>query len=611
MDDGQTHSLTARRRRIEIALMVLISIANFYLVQLALFSNPFADITLRAQLYNMLLSVLFTFVLFEISGRLNVALQIATLVALGWAIGNYYLVAFRGTPVALSDFLCFGIASEVAGNYDYSLDTRPAFVCITLVTMAVFERFLYLRTRSKGPRRAFLAVAGACVLAVGLVAPTASAVSSALGMIDDEADPERMAATNGLTVQFFQNSCHGRVHMVRGYDEGEADEILGAYPPDASEAETDEQDDSANTGASQTHPNIIMVMNESFSDLAVVCDFSTNKDYMPYTHSLMAGADNTRSGNLDVSVLGGKTANSEFECLTGNSMFCMPRYSIPYLTYVRQPCYSLASYLEGYGYETIAMHPYIASGWRRDEVYSLLGFQQEKFLDDFSEENRADTLRGYMTDSAAYRQIIEEYESKPEGTPLFCFEVTIQNHSSYSANPEQSDFVPDITVQGTDDSETVGYLSLIERSDSALQELIDYFSQQQEPTIIVFFGDHQPSNAVVEPLLELNGMSVDDLDDETQRNRYRVPYVIWANYDIPEATGEELSANYLSVQTLRYAGLPTTGYFAYLSDLEQDYPVISSCVVRDAQGNVVSDTSGNSDLMEYRNLARYEVFGKK
>lgn len=40
------------------------------------------------------------------------------------------------------------------------------------------------------------------------------------------------------------------------------------------------------------------------------------------------------------------------------------------------------------------------------------------------------------------------------------------------------------------------YLSLIKKSDTALQELIEYYSQVDEPTIICIFGDHQPSGGV-------------------------------------------------------------------------------------------------------------------
>ncbi len=36
------------------------------------------------------------------------------------------------------------------------------------------------------------------------------------------------------------------------------------------------------------------------------------------------------------------------------------------------------------------------------------------------------------------------------------------------------------------------YLNMIKMSDKALKELVHYFEKVDEPTVIVFFGDHQP-----------------------------------------------------------------------------------------------------------------------
>ena len=90
-------------------------------------------------------------------------------------------------------------------------------------------------------------------------------------------------------------------------------------------------------------------MNESFSDLNVLGDFTTNEDYMPYLHSLQNGAENTVTGYLNVSVCGGNTANTEFEFLTGNSMAFLPqgKYSVSAVHYERTP--ALPAYLASLG----------------------------------------------------------------------------------------------------------------------------------------------------------------------------------------------------------------------------------------------------------------------
>lgn len=99
-------------------------------------------------------------------------------------------------------------------------------------------------------------------------------------------------------------------------------------------------------------------MNEAFSDLSVLGEFTTNKEYLPFIQSL---TDNTVKGNVYVSVKGGNTPNSEFEFLTGTSMAYLPAGSIPYQQYINSDTPSMVSQLEELGYSTTAMHPYPAS----------------------------------------------------------------------------------------------------------------------------------------------------------------------------------------------------------------------------------------------------------
>ena len=73
-------------------------------------------------------------------------------------------------------------------------------------------------------------------------------------------------------------------------------------------------------------------MNEAFSDLSVINEFSTNEDYMPFIHSLN---ENTIKGSLYMSIFGSGTCNSEFEYLTGNSMSFLRNGIIAYTQVVK------------------------------------------------------------------------------------------------------------------------------------------------------------------------------------------------------------------------------------------------------------------------------------
>jgi len=350
-------------------------------------------------------------------------------------------------------------------------------------------------------------------------------------------------------------------------------------------------------------PNIIVIMDEAFSDLAVRGDFTTNEDYMPFIHRLQQGAENTRTGYLNVSVLGGNTANTEFEFLTGNTIGFLPQGSVAYQQYVQKETPSLASYLKELDYHTVAIHPYYASGWDRDRVYPLLGFDEFLSQDDFTNPKR---IRNYISDESSFAKIIELYENKKEGEPLFVFNVTMQNHSGYEE--EFHNFTPDITVDGIDSKALSMYLSLVKQTDSALQGLIDYFSQADEDTMIVFFGDHQPTTYVSNPILRNNKVNPETLTDEENLLKYKVPYVIWSNFDIEEQTDGETSANYLAMDVLENCDLPLPALQSSLTGLRKEYPVISAAGVREADGTLTTVKQCGEALNDYRSLEYYLLF---
>ncbi len=351
---------------------------------------------------------------------------------------------------------------------------------------------------------------------------------------------------------------------------------------------------------SSENPNIIVVMNESFSDLGVLGDFKTNQDYMPFIHAIY---DNTIKGNLFVSVLAGNTANSEYEFLTGDSMAFLPAGSVPYQQYINKSMPTLVSALNSLGYRTIGMHPYNASGWDRDEVYEYFGFNEIYFAPNFKNPTR---IRKYISDETTFEKIIELYEEKPKNEKLFVFDVTMQNHSGYSQ--EYENFSPSISLEGITGKGTVNYLSLVKVTDDAFEKLINYFSKADEDTIILMFGDHQPSDYVANPIIKANGGS-DDWTLEQQQNRYIVPFVLWANYDIPEQQIDKISLNYLSGILMQTAGLELTPYQKYLTKLREDYPVITANIYIDKDGNmnqitddVIKDKLNDYSILQYNHL---------
>lgn len=314
-------------------------------------------------------------------------------------------------------------------------------------------------------------------------------------------------------------------------------------------------------------PHIIVIMDEAFSDLSVVGEFSTNVEVMPFISSLK---ENTISGYALTSAYGGSTANSEYEFLTGNSLAWLSPNVIPYQQYIRSSTYSMVSYLKAsFNYKCISMHPFQSSGWNRPIAYEHLGFDECYFVEDFPQINY---IREYVSDQEMFEFLIGTFETH-KANHLFLFGVTMQNHGDYTYAGENYTKSISLNDYGSEFPEVEQYLSLIHETDKAAERMISYFQGVDEDVLIVFFGDHQPK--INESFYEtIGGTTADTLDE--QQKRYAVPFFIWANYDIEEEYIECTSLNYLSSYVYDAAGIDLPPYNQFLREMEETIPAINA-----------------------------------
>lgn len=582
----------------------IVPIISFYLME-AFEHNALAEVRQEAQWFNILIFELIAWTLYLLIGRMTTALRIELALALAFGLTNHYVMAFRSTPFVPWDLLSVRTAASVAQNYDFTPTPRMIVVTVLFVLLMVAVCVLRKVPRIKLPIR--LGSAVLCGLALCLFVNTLQqeTFQNKHYLYPFLFTPAYMTKVNGMAVTFAMDLAYVAVDKPEGYSAEEAQKTLEQYGNTDNVFADDEENtnDSKNRGEDANNkdlPNIIVIMDEAFSDLAVVGDLETNEDYMPFMHKMQQGADHTITGYAQVSVCGGNTANSEFEFLTGNTMSFLPSGSIPYQQYITKDTPSLASYLASLGYETYAQHPYYASGWNREKVYPLLGFEHLNFIDDYANKTY---VRKYVSDDADMQHIIDTYENKEDGKPAFIFNVTMQNHGGYT--DAFSDLSEDVHATNYNSEVLDRYLSLIRLTDQSLEKLVDYFSNVDEKTVIVFFGDHQPSDTVAAQVQDSMLLPGESVPDEQLRKRYLVPYLVWANYDIDGATQQNTSLNYLSAEVLKAAGVPTDAYQNFLLDLQKSYPVMSAAGRTDA-----SDADENM-LNTYKKLQYYNLFETK
>ncbi|MCD7837100.1 MAG: LTA synthase family protein [Lachnospiraceae bacterium] len=588
--------ITRERYSACIAMLVCPAI-TFYLFDLYT-NNPFTDMQLKIQLLNIAFYIIVELMLLGVFGRARTAMMLQTAVFMILGLANYYVVSFRSTPIMPWDIFSIKTAGSVADNYSYKLEWEALLVLAGFVLLLVIESRFKMKAPAKKRKRLAITVASAALLYFYVALVQNDSFHSDFGLYDKLFTPAVMSMRDGNAVAFIMELKYINVDKPESYSAEAMEEFYNKL------SASDGDYNAALEAPSSVHrPNIIVIMDEAFSDLSVLGDFETNEDYMPFIHSLQQGADNTVTGTLNVSVLGGNTANTEFEFLTGNTMAFLPSGSVAYQQYVKNETPSLASYLKALGYSTIAVHPYNASGWDRNRVYPLLGFDSFYSLKNFSNTKK---IRDYVSDESDFEKLKSLYEAKEEGEPLFIFNVTMQNHSGYDT--AYDNFTPDVTVEGAKSQALSMYLSLIRRTDSAFEDLIKYFENQEEDTVIVFFGDHQPTAYVSNPILRSNNVEPNSLTEEETLLRYKVPYVIWANFDIDESTGTETSVNYLMTELLEKAGLPLPPYQSFLSELREDYPVISAVSVSDSEGELSTVGECREELELYNSLQYYLLF---
>lgn len=623
LEEGKKFSWNVVWSIVRVILFSIVPIILFYLME-SYEHKAWEEVRSLAQVYNIILFELIAWILFFLTGSGRVALQIETAIACLYGIVNHYIMEFRSTPFVPWDIFSIKTAVSVADNYDFTpskemLLTTGVFVVLFLALGFVKYHFSYKISLRTIPLICLSVVLG---VFVGLLQDDDFQTESYLYPF--LFTPSHMTKVNGMAVTFAMNLEYVYVEKPDGYSEERAEEILACYQNgesiledileeiDSSISEelkrnifiedmvngtiskgnliedtkngieqnisedisnkTNSSEDTTKESEVSTLkdiqdknklPNIIVIMNEAFSDLSVLGDFTTNEDYMPFLHTLQNGYENTITGNMMVSVCGGNTANSEFEFLTGHTMDFFPMGSIPYQQYIKEETPSMAQQLADLGYVTYGIHPYNASGWNRDTVYPNLGFFKSLFLQDFTNRKY---IRNYVSDATAYQKIIDIYEQKDVNTPLFAFEVTMQNHGGYTDLYEN--FTTDIFVEEFSHPALDQYLSLLKVSDAELQNLISYFEKEEEDTIIVFFGDHQPSDYVVNPILRINGVNTSNMTTEEAQLRYIVPYVIWANFDIAEETNADTDISYLGAKVLETAGIQTNGYQKFLLEMQ-------------------------------------------
>ncbi|MCQ9209952.1 LTA synthase family protein [Granulicatella seriolae] len=490
---------------------------------------------------------------------------VTLLICLVAGIVNKMMIDVRDMPLQYYHLKQFRDAANVADVVNIEFDNQIIISIVITLAFVLFILFLPVKPYEihwlkRIPIMVIMTVAAYFIFpsAVSIIANRTTTTLNFWKMYQTYSE-------NGAALSFVDFYNQSKLTVPEGYSVAKVDEILEGY---TSPQPTTQQ------------PNIILIQNESQMDVMRYRDDFVSPDPMAFQHSL---AENTIHGDLYVSVFGGGTANTEYEVLTSNSLAILPPNTFPYQQLITENRSSYARLLGSFGYDTIALHPNNRRNYNRDKVWNYLGFDKQYFFDSTPDLKSLFPLsneRMFVSDKSLFEGVASLYDKKTSNKPMFTFVVTMQGHGGYQTGAVASEVQVGVNAKGLEAENE--YFTSVKKTDEAFAELVSHFQKYPEPTVIIMYGDHQPALSQVFYSSIFTG--------DYKENKYVSPFVVWANFDIPESSGVPLSPNYLipyTIDRLKESQYPlnTSAFYNFLAEMEKGYPVMTTWGYFDADGN--------------------------
>lgn len=549
------------------------------------------------------LVVFFVFLFFyAITPRLWIGAFLTSLLFISLGLVNFFKLDYRGDPLMPWDLILGKQALNILPSIQ--LKITPSIIFI-LICLGLILYGLYMKKEIPIPKTGHLFLGFSSLLCLYLIINGIFLNEDQLKKLDIDDIKWNQSVNyqhNGFLTGFLINIKNILIEVPPLYSQKTNDAFLAYYNPN--------DHDPGIPSVTEKTPNIIMIMNESFSDPTQLPNLTFSADPLPTIHYLQETAI---SGNLFVSEFGGGTSNTEFEVLTGHKTMFLPTGATPYQQYVKKETFALPHHLKTLGYDTLAIHPYEKWFWARDQVYPYLGFN--RFIGDVDFEDPLIKDGNFISDESAVNEVIKQYEFRKEtDTPFFTFLVTMANHGAYSEKVyPHFDITLSSELLSEENKKNLNqYVQGVYDADAALNALIQYFSNIPEPTIIIMFGDHRPSfGSDYETYRDLNYISQGELQDEDYYKLYTTPFVLWRNTPLEKEDLGLVDANMLTPTLFNKVGIPLPHYWEILLENEYYLPNQNNYIKIEENGEIRKESSEEEENVNQLHwLIQYdELFG--
>ncbi len=523
------------------------------------------------------------------------SISVGILGTLVWLLSSveYFKFGVSGTHFVVSDMIVF--LSGATAALDSYVDIRFNFLmilhAIILLLLCFLCAYFKLQLRFQTPFPKAGGAIALCMMVLFFAYPTcANAVYHAFGVDNEKSRniymTNRKYESNAFFATFLQSvteTVENSFEMPDDYSEEKVEKTLSRFLcTNGFESEAEK-------------PTVIFIMDEAFSDFRTFFKSEKLADYYR-DYDAVLSSPSVRTIQTVVPTFGSYTCRSEFELMFGLPIYSLADVPTPHLKIPSgRKALSVPMRLQACGYKTTYIHPFVGGSYKRDEYFTDFGFDRVLFLSDLADTySENDYRRGYLSDAAAFQSVKDILSETDEAQYIFL--CTMQNHQPYfSDDKTQTEF--DV------------YLDGVQKTSSALLELISWLENYPRDCVLIFGGDHYPLFSSDETVYK----SV--IQDDSQMDQlFFKDYLIFENHGAKHLKNSQLPQENISLFYLPNAVLRLCGYRDTLSDCIDDCmkttPVYSGCIDKHQSKNDVLDTL-TYDLVMGEEYASQYVFAEE
>lgn len=476
-------------------------------------------------IYDIFISSIIFYALYLLFRKGFWAVLIQGLVYFLLSTAELFKYGTNGNHLILTDMKLFRSAKSLT-SFAY-IKITPMLVTYALLLILYIGACFWFNPKLKNPFKKrlvpFLASFSAGFLIIGV--PSVSNMVYAVFDVDTTKSDNAFLLNEkfennsfiAFFLQTFTENISNKLTKPEDYTQDTVDEIL---------EDTEENNENLTIGDSECiKPNVIQIMSESMADFRVFNELNLNTDAYDDLDSI---ANEGYLGKAVVPTYASFTVRTEFELLFGLPVKSLNDPNMPQRMLLTREQPTMVQYYHNLGYSTAYVHPFLSSFYSRQRIYSQFGFDTMIFQDNFSIP--VEYLGSYITDDTVFRQIEQLIEDTDQ--PLYVHTTTMQNHQPYT-NGENPD------------DEITNYLNNVRITGKALKQFTEYLKTIDEPTVIMFIGDHFPSMRKDNNVYDTLGVTSENCSIVYEQN-----YIIWSNYDL----------NYSNVPTEKFS----TFYMPYI-----------------------------------------------